>query len=153
MGSEWLRSYSRGDSTTLRNSNWLQTSTALHVVFKYKLKEKDVCKTCFIQLKHKKNKYTIKCSSLKQQSGNFSLIKYFESYCQIKRKASDDRNLKLCGLFVDFEFIIYTNARLKCDCVVEGVDINLVSILSSGPDHGECITFDEACDTDIFDFF
>jgi hypothetical protein len=56
------------------------------VVFKNKLKEQDICKKCFIQLKHKKNKYTIHRSSLKQLSGDFSLFKYFESDCQFKVK-------------------------------------------------------------------
>ena len=46
------------------------------LVFRYRLREPDVWKTCFIQLKHKKNGGTIPRSSLTQMSGDFSLFKY-----------------------------------------------------------------------------
>ena len=64
------------------------------LVFRYRLREPDVWKTCFIQLKHKKVDSKIKLSSLTQITGDFSLFKYFESYCEIKSKASTDPNLK-----------------------------------------------------------
>jgi hypothetical protein len=123
------------------------------LVFKYELKGQSVCKTCFIQLKHKRNIYTINPCALKQLSGDFSLFKYFKSYCKIKREAFKDHNLKLCGSFDNFEFIIYTNAKLGAGFVVKGADTNPVNILSSGKNLDEYVTFDENCNSDIFDFF
>jgi len=121
------------------------------LVFRYRLKEPNVWKSCFIQLKHKKNGGTIHRSSLTQMSGEFSLFKYFGSYCHIK--VSADRNLKHIGPFDDFEFVIYTNAMMKGNSALQGGDSDPVSILSSGPDYGKYVTFDEHNDTDIFDFF
>jgi len=43
------------------------------LVFRYRLRETDVWKTCFIQLKHKDTGGTIKRSCLTQMSGDFSL--------------------------------------------------------------------------------
>ncbi|KDR06090.1 hypothetical protein L798_04482 [Zootermopsis nevadensis] len=56
------------------------------------------------------------------------------------------------GSFVDFEFIIYTNASLKGGIEVRN-DKNLVSILSSGPNDGKYVTFDKKSGKDVFDFF
>jgi len=123
------------------------------LVFRYRLREPDVWKTCFIQLKHKKCEGTIKRSSLTKMSGNFSLLKYFRSYCQIKSKASTDHNLKQCGPFDDFEFVIYTNARMEGTSALQGGDCDPVSILSSLKDNWKYTTFDETVDTDILEFF
>jgi ankyrin repeat protein len=123
------------------------------VVFRYRLREPDVWKTCFIQLKHKKSGGTIQRSSLTQMSGDFSLLKYFKSYCEIKNNAATDRNLKQCGPFVDFEFVIYTSEKLKNNSPLQGGDSDPLSILSSGTDCGKYIAFDETHDTDIFGFF
>ena len=123
------------------------------LVFRYRLRGSNIWKTCFIQLKHKRNEVTINCPCLTQMSGDFSLLKYFESYCQIKSKASTDRNLKQCGLFDDFEFVIYTNAKMKVGYTPKGGDSDEVSILSSGTNYGKYISFDENRDTDIFGFF
>ena len=81
------------------------------LVFRYRLREPDVWKTFFIQLKHKDGGGTIQRSSLTQISGNFSLLKYFKSYCEIKNNADTELNLKQCGPFGDFEFVIYTNQK------------------------------------------
>ena len=123
------------------------------LVLRYRLREPDVWKTCFIQLKHKKSEGTIKFSSLTQMSGEFSLFKYFESYCQIKSKASTDRNLKQCGPFDEFEFVIYTNARMEGNYSLRGEKSDPVSIIHSGKSIGKCITFDETVDRDIFECF
>jgi len=123
------------------------------LVFRYRLREPDVWKTCFIQLKHKKKERTIRYSSLTQMSGDFSLLKYFKSFCEIKNNASLDRNLKECGLFVDFEFVIYTNARMEGGFTLQGGDSDPLSILSSGTNGGKYVTFDKTRDKDIFRFF
>jgi len=123
------------------------------LVFRYRLRESDVWKTCFIQLKHKKNGGTIQRSSLIQMSGDFSLFKYFMSFCVIKKKAATDRNLKQCGPFIDFEFVIYTNAKIENKSTLQGGDSDPLSILSSGTDYGKYIAFDKDNDKDIFGFF
>jgi len=127
-----------------------------------------VWKTCFIQVKHKdiggtKHKGiggTIQRSSLTQMSGDFSLLKYFKSFCEIKCNAATDCNLKQCGPFVDFEFVIYTNGKMKGKSPSQGSesppqrgDSEPLSILSSGTDCEKYITFVEHTDTDIFSFF
>ena len=123
------------------------------LVLRYRLKKLDIWKTCFIQLKHKKKGGKIWLSSLTRMSGDFSLFKYFESYCEIKSKAPKDRNLKQCGPFDDFEFVIYTNARMEGNYALQGKDSDPVSMLSSVKDNWQYITFDETHDKDIFVFF
>jgi len=123
------------------------------LVFRYRLKEPDVWKTCFIQLKHKFKGGTIQRSNLTQMSGKFSLLKYFKSYCEIKNKADTDGNLKQCGSFDDFEFVIYTNKKMESKSPLQGGGTDPLSILSSGTECGKYITFVEDIDTDIFEFF
>jgi hypothetical protein len=110
------------------------------LVFRHRLREPDVWKTCFIQLKHKKTENTIQLSSLIKMSGSFSLFKYFESYCQIKSKASTDHNLKHCGPIDDFEFVIYTNVKMGINSAPQGEDFEPLSIFSSGANCGKYIT-------------
>jgi hypothetical protein len=86
-------------------------------------------------------------------SGDFSLFKYFESYCEIKSKPSTDPKLKHCGSFDYFEFVIYTNARMEGKSSLLGKDSDPVSILSSIKDIWKYITFNESRDKDIFVFF
>jgi hypothetical protein len=64
-------------------------------------------------------------------SGDFSLLKYFKSYCEIKNHAATERNLKQCGKFVDFEFVIYTNQKMERNSALQGEECDLLSILSS----------------------
>jgi len=133
------------------------------LVFRYRLKEPDIWKTCFIQLKHKDNGRTIERSSLTQMSGDFSLLKYFKSFCEIKNSATTNPTLEQCGPFSDFEFVIYTNEKFESksqgsesqgsESPPQGEDSDPLSILSSGKEKGKYITFDETRDRDIFGFF
>ena len=66
-------------------------------VFRYRLRKRDVWNTCFIQLKHKISERTTRHSRLTQISGDFSLFKYFESYCRLKIKYSTGSTLKHFG--------------------------------------------------------
>jgi len=86
-------------------------------------------------------------------SGDFSLFKYFESYCEIKSKDSKDRNLKECGPFDEFEFVIYTNAGMEGNSALQGDDSDPVSILSSVKGNWKYVTFDEIRDKSVFGFF
>jgi hypothetical protein len=130
------------------------------LVFRYRLREADFWKTCFIQLKHKENVNKIEPSNATQYSGYFSLLKYFKSFCEIKKEAATDRSLKQFGPFGDFEFIIYTNRKMESKSPSQGSESpsqkgesGPLSILSSGTDYGMYITFDEIHDKDIFGFF
>jgi len=134
-------------------SNVKGAGTFDDLVFRYRLREPDVWKTCFIQLKHKKNGGTIKRSCLTQMSEDFSLLKYFKSFCEIKSNAATDCNLKQCGSFLNFEFVIYTNGKMESKYPLQGGDSDPISILSSGTDFGKYMTFDETRDKDIFVFF
>jgi ankyrin repeat protein len=123
------------------------------LVLKYRLRDTDIWKTCLIQFKHKKKRGTLQRCSLTEMSGDFSLLKYFTSYCQIERESCIEGNLKFCGPFSTFEFIIYTNARMKSNSSLQGGDSDPLSILSSGLNYGKYITFDETYDRDIYEFF
>jgi len=123
------------------------------LVFRYRLREPDVWKTCFIQLKHKKNGGKIQRSSLTQISGDFSLYKYFKSYCEIKNKADKEFSVEQYGQFGEFEFVIYTNGNMESNSPLQGGDSDPLSILSSGTENGKYITFDETRDKEIFGFF
>jgi hypothetical protein len=81
------------------------------------------------------------------------LFKYFESYCEIKSKASTDHKLKQCGSFDDNEFVIYTNARLESKSTLQRADSEPVSILSCRKKLGKFITLDKNYDCDIFGYF
>jgi len=92
------------------------------MVFRYRLKEPDVWKTC---------PYNLSIRNMEAQiSGKYNLLKYFESYCEVKSKASTDHKLKQCGSFDDSEFVIYTNARLESKSALQRVDSEPISILS-----------------------
>jgi hypothetical protein len=123
------------------------------LVFRYKLREPDVWKTCFIQLKHKNDGGTIRRSSLTQMSGDFSLLKYFKSYCEIKNNAATHPNLKECAPFDDFEFVIYTNQKMESNSPLKGGESDPLNIMCSGTDYGKYVAFDKNCDNDIFEFF
>ena len=92
-------------------------------------------------------------SNLTQMSGNFSLLKYFKSFCEIKKNAATDSNLKDCGPFVDFEFVIYTNGKMENKSPLQGGDSDPLNVLSLGTEYGKYIRFFEHGDTDIFGFF
>jgi hypothetical protein len=123
------------------------------LVFRYRLRDPDVWKTCFIQLKHKKIGGTIQRSSLSQMSGDFSLLKYFKSFCEIKNNGDTDRSKEQYGPVFEFEFVIYTNGNIEGKSPLKGGDSDPLSILSSGRDKGKYITFDETHDKMIFGYF
>jgi hypothetical protein len=123
------------------------------LVFRYRLTETDIWKTCFVQLKHKKAGGTIKRSGLKNMSEDFSLFKYCDSYCKIKTKVSTYDSLIQSGPFDDIEFVIYTNARMEGDYAFQGNQSDPVSILSSAEGNWNYVIFYETRDKVIFGFF
>jgi ankyrin repeat protein len=105
-------------------------------------------KAYFIQLKQKENSsYKIKRESLMRLSGDFSLMKFFKSYCDIKYTYSMDEDLRFCGDFHSFEFVICTNVELvnqsDYHCDDQG-------IFNSG---GICFSFSPTTDDDIYSVF
>jgi ankyrin repeat protein len=105
-------------------------------------------KAYFIQLKQRENNmYKIKRASLMQLSGALSLMKYFKSYCDIKCAHAVDEDLRFCGDFHNFEFVICTNVELvnqsDYHCDIQGV-------FNSG---GVCISFSPSTDDDIYSVF
>jgi hypothetical protein len=59
------------------------------LVFKHRLTDYDIWKTCFMQLKHNEKGGIIPSSGLRNMSGEFGLLNYFESYCQINPLAPE----------------------------------------------------------------
>jgi hypothetical protein len=130
------------------------------LVFRYRLKGSDVWKTSFVQLKekqgttkHEKKEVLIQFSSLIKMSGDFSLLKYFESFCHIKSNSSTHENLKHCGPFDDFQFVIYTNAKIEMNSDSQAEYSDPLNIFCSGTNCGMCITFNGAADKNVFKFF
>jgi hypothetical protein len=58
----------------------------------------------------------------------------------------------MCGLFFDFEFVIYTTGNVASKSPLQGGNSDPLNILCSGTDYGKYITFNETCDRDIFGF-
>jgi hypothetical protein len=87
-----------------------------------------------------------------QISGKYSWLKYFESYCEIKSKASTDPKLEHCGPFDDYEFVLYTNARMESKSTLQGADSEPICILSYRKNCGNYITLDKNYGSDIFGF-
>jgi hypothetical protein len=100
------------------------------LLIKHRLIEYDIWKTCFMQLKHNEKEGTIPPSSLINMSGETSLLKYFESYCQIKSNVSTYQNLKHSEQFDDFHFVINTNAKMKFNLFLQSEDSDPLSMLS-----------------------
>ena len=86
-------------------------------------------------------------------TGDFSLWKYFKTYCEIKNNLDVEQNLEQFGKFGEFEFVIYTNAEIENMRSLQGGHSDPLSILSSGTDCGGYISFDKDRDEDIFEFF
>jgi ankyrin repeat protein len=106
-------------------------------------------KTYFIQVKHKEDSsYKIKRESLKQLSGDYSLMKYFKSYCDIKDLCASNKDLKFCGEFCNFEFVICTNVELVNQSRYRSDSDS--DIMNSG---GVCFSFSPTNDSDIYSTF
>ncbi|XP_069692913.1 uncharacterized protein [Periplaneta americana] len=88
------------------------------VVFKHI--DSNGSKVHFIQVKHKDNsRYIIRPETLSGSKGEFSILKYFKSFCDIRKNCVDHKDLKVLGDFDNFEFVIFTNAgvnkQFTCD--------------------------------------
>ena len=99
--------------------------------------------TVFLQLKHKKNSETVlKLRDLTHDT-NFKLLKYLESYLDIKQRWQDNTDLQHCGRFGNAKFVIYTNARVDDSLVNIVGTTDWLSIVNTGD---TCV-----CLTELFD--
>ncbi|KAJ4432070.1 hypothetical protein ANN_20684 [Periplaneta americana] len=101
-------------------------------------------KTVLIQLKHRENTCKqIEQKDLVKKKGNFSLLKYYESYCKVRNNWTEDKDLQLCGNFQDALFIVYTNAKMAEDIGSNVCNCDWRNILGTG---GNCLQFtSETC--------
>ncbi|XP_063236451.1 uncharacterized protein LOC134538840 [Bacillus rossius redtenbacheri] len=63
-----------------------------------------------VQLKHKRG-FTVRTDTLAGTNKDFSLLRYFDDYCEMKRLYPQEEDLKSLGPFDEFAVIIYTNAK------------------------------------------
>jgi hypothetical protein len=81
--------------------------------------------TLFLHLRdylcHNKN---INNSHIFQLKGDFSLLKYYKSFCQMKNLWNHNENLQNYGRFEDSIFVVYTNA-VMCDDTGSSADYTL----------------------------
>ncbi|XP_069680688.1 uncharacterized protein [Periplaneta americana] len=107
-------------------------------------------KTIFLQLKHK-NYAAVYDSQLTPLSGEFSLLKYYKSFCDMKKNWAENKDLKYCGDFKNYIFVIYTNAVLKSQTsrVLDEND-DWQKLIDTG---GGIHCFDEKHRPDIHEYF
>ncbi|XP_069675895.1 uncharacterized protein [Periplaneta americana] len=95
--------------------------------------------TTFVQLKHKTGKrQTITARNLMEEKGDFSITKYYKSYCELKNKWGQHPDLQHWGPFRDVRFVVYTNAAMTRTLGENVDDTALHDVLMTG---GECIHF------------
>ncbi|XP_069675384.1 uncharacterized protein [Periplaneta americana] len=113
------------------------------LIFIFKDNNRKVEQTCFLQLKYKSSK-PLTLQALRAPQGEFSLLKYYNSYCEIKKHfSSQAENVMFGGSFDDCKFFIYTNTYLDCkkDCDITSVDYSTEDLIWSGTPCGQIITF------------
>ena len=108
-------------------------------------------RTIFIQLKHKEKaqKKIIDIHQLLQLKGDYSLLKYYKSYCEIEKQWKSDIHLKLCGKFENSVFVLYTNCRIDEKLGIKN-KFDFVEIINSG---GTSSCFEKKHDKDIYHLF
>ncbi|PSN53791.1 hypothetical protein C0J52_06217 [Blattella germanica] len=105
----------------------------------------------FLQLKHRKRSESmIYKSQLVQLKGDFTLLKYYKSYMDIKGQWKRDKDLKTCGKFEDSLFIVFTNAMLEDGLGTDDETKEKYDIVNTG---GKCVCFSEEQDGDIYEIF
>jgi hypothetical protein len=65
---------------------------------------------------------------------------------------STHQNLKQSGQFDYLHFVIYTNSKIIFNFSVQSEDSDLLSMLSSGTNCGNYVTFDEDINTEVSKF-
>lgn len=107
--------------------------------------------TLFLQLKDclwfNKN---IQISQILQLKGDFSLLRYYKAFGEIKKQWKQNKNLQNYGRFEDSIFIVYTNGEMSHE---KGNDVdNTVwqKVICSG---GKCFNFSEDKFPEVHEMF
>ncbi|XP_069677374.1 uncharacterized protein [Periplaneta americana] len=85
-------------------------------------------KAIFLQLKHRQGVHkTVTERQLMADDGDFSLLKYYHSFCELKEKWERHQDLKDCGPFKDAWFVVYTSAHMNknVDSKVDDADFHI----------------------------
>lgn len=107
--------------------------------------------TLFLQLKdrpcHNKNTDD---SQIFQLKGDFSLLRYYKSFCETKKLWNKNKNLQNYGKFEDSIFVVYTNAVMSDDNVSSTDYTIWQQILCS---RGKYISFSEDKFPEVYEMF
>jgi hypothetical protein len=107
--------------------------------------------TLFLQLKDRphfcKN---MEISQLFQLKGDFSLLRYCKSFCEMKKQWTQDKYLQSYGRFEDSIFIVYTTVEMSHDNGRNVGNTVWQKVLCSG---GNCFTFSEDEFPDVYEMF
>ncbi|XP_069680419.1 uncharacterized protein [Periplaneta americana] len=109
--------------------------------------------TILFQLKHELIPSNITDSQLLQLKGNFSLLKYYKSYCKMKQEWSQKKDLQFCGKFEDFIFVLYTNSNMARNVpVLNQVDCSDLwqNFIKTGEN---CFCFTNELFPDVYEWF
>ncbi|KAJ9597347.1 hypothetical protein L9F63_011787 [Diploptera punctata] len=107
--------------------------------------------SAFLQLKHKQQKNAkIYISQLFTVKGDFSLIRCWKSFLNIKQRWAAEEDLQRCGQFNDCLFVMYTNASLVGSGDNNVGSNEMLDLVNTG---GKLIQFTEMQHPDIYQFF
>ena len=107
--------------------------------------------TAFMQLKYKENS-KVYMSQLLTMKGDFSLLKYYKSYIEIKQNWTEDEDLQSCGKFEDSLFVLFTNATFENN-VDSNNDLGSSDILELLNTQGRVTQFTEQHHKQIYNLF
>ncbi|KAJ4443200.1 hypothetical protein ANN_04867, partial [Periplaneta americana] len=99
-------------------------------------------KTIFVQLKHREGIHsTVTERLLNAEGGDFSISKYYKSYCDLREQWGKHKDLKDCGLFEDAWFVVYTSGNMADGLDRDIGNTELHNFLNT---EGKCIAFSQA---------
>lgn len=104
--------------------------------------------TVFIQFKHRQSRKRIPLGQfLRLEGGGYGLLGYYLSYSKMKEQWTQNPDLCGFGQFDDATFVLYTNAEVMHQNVVEN---ELTDFLNTG---GACFQFERETHPEVFNFF
>jgi hypothetical protein len=107
--------------------------------------------TLFLQLKHCPHfGNNMEISQFLQLKGDFSLLRYCKSFCEIKMQWAQNKYLQSYGQFEDSIFIVYTNVEISHDNGRNAGSSVWQKVLCSG---GHCFSFSEDKFPDVYEMF
>lgn len=107
--------------------------------------------TLFLQLKHcSQFSKNMEISQFLQLKGDFSLLRYCKSFCELKKQWTQNKYLQSYGRFEDSIFIVYTNVEMSRDNGRNVGNAVWQKVLRSG---GNCFCFSEDKFPDVYEMF